>query len=69
MQLTPENKAAIDSKTYQELLGHWRFAPAGDPRFEGETGEYWGKRMNELRDRPEGQDEHVRSSKTLGWNR
>lgn len=66
MKLTPEHKAEIDAKTYQQLLGHWRFAPAGDPWFEGETGKYWGERMKELRSQPGGQDEHVRSSKTLG---
>jgi hypothetical protein len=28
---------------------------------------YWGKRMSELRSRPGGQEEHVRSSKAIGW--
>jgi hypothetical protein len=67
MDLTPENKEAIDSKSYEQLLSHWRFAPTGDHWFQGETGKYWGERMAELRQCNGGQDEHVRSSKSLGW--
>jgi hypothetical protein len=51
MDLTPESKKHIDSLSYYGLLSHWRFAPAGDPWFLGETGIYWGKRMSELRNR------------------
>lgn len=69
MKLTPERKAEIDAKSLESLLSRWRFAPAGDPWFEGETGDYWGARMNELRARPGGQEEHVRASKRLGWSR
>jgi len=64
MDLTPENKKHIDSLTYEALLGHWRFAAVGDPWFRGETGQYWSKRMKELRD---GGAKHVEASKTLGW--
>ena len=64
MQLTPENKEHIDSLYYEDLLKHWRFAPVGDPWFQGETGEYWGKRMAELR--TQGAD-HVGASKRIGW--
>ena len=49
MKLTPD-KAYIDSLSYEQLLSKWRFAPIGDPWFQGETGDYWGKRMKELRD-------------------
>lgn len=66
MNLTPENKAHIDSYSYYGLLSHWRFAPAGDPWFQGETGDYWSKRMKELRDK--GAD-HVDASKALGWEK
>ncbi len=69
MNLTEENKKYIDSLSYQELLGHWRFALAGDPWFRGETGDYWRKRMSELRSRPGGHSEHVRASKAIGWER
>ena len=47
MKLTPENKAHIDSLSYTQLLGHWRFAPVSDAWFQGETGKYWGERMHE----------------------
>lgn len=65
MDLTPQNKARIDGMSYEQLLGHWRFAPVGDPWFQGETGDYWKERMKELRARPE--TDHVGSSKSLGW--
>ena len=47
MDLTPENKKHIDSMDYEGLLRKWRFAPCGDPWFQGETGDYWGQRMAE----------------------
>ena len=31
MNLTPDNKAFIDSLSYQGLLRRWRVAPIGDP--------------------------------------
>ena len=49
MDLTEENKAIIDGKSYRDLLAGWRYGKAGDPWFQGETGDYWGKRMKELR--------------------
>lgn len=51
---------------YAALLHHWRHAPAGDPWFQGETGEYWEGRMRQLRS--EGAD-HVGASKAIGWDR
>ena len=66
MELTPKNKEYIDGLIYEQLLSHWRFAPAGDQWFQGETGDYWAKRMKELRD--SGAD-HVRTSKKIGWDR
>jgi hypothetical protein len=65
MNLTPDNKRTIDNLSYRDLLAHWRFAPVGDPWFQGETGQYWGKRMRELRD--SGLVDHVATSKELGW--
>lgn len=64
MELTPENKRHIDSLDYEGLLRHWRFAPVGDPWFCGETGEYWAKRMKELREQDA---DHVGASKKIGW--
>jgi hypothetical protein len=67
MDLTPKNKTYIDSLPYNALLSRWRFAPVGDSMFQGETGDYWGKRLAELRDKdPDG---HVRASKNIGWSR
>ncbi len=65
MKLTPEKKEHIDNMSYEQLLNCWRFAPAGDPWFSGETGEYWKGRMNELRKQDE--EEHVKASKKIGW--
>lgn len=67
MNLTEEAKAEIDGKRYEELLRRLRFAPPGDPWFQGETGDYWFDRMKELRSRPGGEGEHVSASKTIGW--
>jgi len=64
MDLTKENKEYIDSLDYEELLRKWRFAPVGTPMFQGETGDYWAKRMQELR---EGGADHVGASKRIGW--
>ncbi len=66
MILTDKNKAYIDSLSYEQLLHKWRFAPSGDPWFQDETGDYWAKRMSELRDA--GAD-HVGASKSIGWER
>ena len=49
MDLTPELKAEIDAKSHYELLSRWRFAPAEDTIFQGESGKYWGERMAEKR--------------------
>jgi len=62
VNLTPENKEHIDSLSYYVLLSRWRFSPSGDLWFQGETGDYWGKRMNEIK--PEN---HVQISKDIGW--
>jgi hypothetical protein len=64
MELTDKIKEAINQLSYEDLLRSYRFAPAGDTRFQGESGEYWIKRMNELRDA--GAD-HAAASKAVGW--
>ena len=66
MNLTPENKATIDATSYYSLLEHWRFARVGDPWFQGETGQYWDKRMAELRGQPGGEERHTAASKQMG---
>lgn len=62
-----EMKNWIDTASYISLLEKWRFAPAGDPFFKGEIGEYYAKVMSERRDK--NPDEHVSASKTIGWGR
>ena len=66
MELTPELKAEIDAKSHYELLDGWRFSPVGDKMFQGESGEYWGKRMAELRDKDPAQA--VANSKALSFH-
>lgn len=39
--MKPEDKEWIDNATLDELIRKWRFSPAGDPMFEGETGDYF----------------------------
>lgn len=67
MDLTPERKKQIDAMSHYQLLETWRFSPTGNPWMQGETGEYWGKRMAELRDADP--SAAVRNSKDIGWDR
>lgn len=67
MTLTPELKATIDGKSIYALLHGVRFSPAGSEMFQGESGDYWIKRLNELRDLDN--DAFVRASKDMGWER
>ena len=69
MDLNESRKVYIDSLSYEALLSHCRFAPVGDPWFQGETGKYWMNRMSELRNIPGGNDVHVSASKGIGWTR
>ena len=45
--MTAEEKAWIDEACYEDLLRKWRFAPAGSPWFQGDTGQYYAKVMDE----------------------
>ena len=66
MDLTENNKNHIDSLSYEQLLLHWRFAPSGDPWFQGETGEYWGVVMQKKKEELNGY-QAVAISKSIGW--
>jgi len=66
--MTKEQKDWIDSASYKQLLYRWRFAPVGDPMFQGDTGDYYSKIMGEKREEV-GNAEHVRASKTIGWEK
>lgn len=61
-----EMKKQIDERSYEELLGKWRFAPAGSPWFQGEVGKYYSKVMAEKR-KAVGNAAHVAASKSIGW--
>ena len=65
MILTPELKAEIDSHDVYTLLYRVRFAPMGAEIFQGESGEYWMKRLAEVR----AQDPaaYTAASKRMGW--
>lgn len=43
--MTDEQKKWIDKADYEELLQRWRFAPVGNPLFQGDTGGYYRKVM------------------------
>lgn len=66
MKLTDELKSQIDAMPYQQMLHRWRHAPVGDQMFQGESGDYFSKRMAEKRSEA-GDAEHVRASKEIGW--
>ena len=58
-------KEWIDSASIEDLLNKWRFAPAGDPWFQGEIGAHFAKVIAARRDADP--DAWVRASKSLGW--
>ena len=45
--MTNDQKKWIDNASYTALLYKWRFAPSGDPMFQGDTGDYYAKVMAE----------------------
>ena len=67
--MTEEQKTWIDNASYEELLRKWRFGPAGDPIFEGDTGKHYGeiiaKRKNEI---GEGVHTIIKFSNLIGFN-
>ena len=67
MDLTTENKQHIDNLSYEELLRENRYAPIGDPWFQGDTGEYWLERM-EKEKMLCGGGAAVAASKRIGWD-
>jgi len=56
----------IDNATYEELLRRWRSAPAGDPFFQGDAGDYYSAVMKRKRDEV-GPAAHTAASKRIGW--
>mgnify|MGYP001416544966 CR=1 FL=1 len=45
--MTEEQKKIIDNMTQKELCAKWRFARIGDPLFQGDTEEYFSKKLKE----------------------
>ena len=66
MTLTEERKKYIDSLGHGALLSRWRFAPVGDPWFQGETGDYWVERLSKSVNENPGR--HTSESKSIGWS-
>ena len=61
-----EMKAWIDAASYEALLNKWRFAPVGEAMFQGATGDYYRKVLEQKKAAlPPG--EAVRASKSIGW--
>lgn len=63
--MTEQEKQAIDSMEMEELLRKNRFAPIGDPFWQGEHGDYAYARLIELRHQHP--KEFVKASKEMGW--
>ena len=63
--MMPEQKEWIDSASYEILLRQWRFAPAGNPAFQGDDGKYYMKVMFAKRDADFAGA--VQASKKIGW--
>ena len=63
MKLTQELKDQISAMSYTEMLSLWRFASIG----EGESGEYFGKRLFSARDADP--NAAVAASKYIGWEK
>lgn len=61
------DKEYIDSASYEELLRRWRFSDFSDPIFQGEAGEYYSKRMKELR--AQDPSAAVSISMKIGWGK
>ncbi len=47
-ELGKELKARIDALTQEEMARKWRYAPVGDPMFQGTAGRYFERRFKEL---------------------
>lgn len=65
-ELCESSKKWIDDAPYEQLLQKWRFAPCGDPMFQGEIGKYYSDVMFRKRDELPHEDQ-VAASKTVGW--
>ena len=62
-----DEKRKIDEMDYESMLSLWRNAPVGHPYFQGDIGLYYKEAMAKKRSNV-GNAEHVRASKSIGWN-
>lgn len=62
-----KHKAWIDTRSYEQLLHHWRTAPLGSPLFQGKIGDYYTEVMRQKRSEV-GDAAHVTASKSIGWD-
>ncbi len=46
--MNEEMKARIDRMSQEQMAAKWRFAPIGDPMFQGEVGDYFTERFKSL---------------------
>ncbi len=56
----------IDNASMEDLLRKQRYAPLGDPLFQGEIGQYYAQKMGEKR-KEVGPEEYTAASKRIGW--
>lgn len=63
MKLTDKLKNQIDAMSYESMLRQWRFAPIGDLMFQGESGDYFSKVMQEKKKNVDS----TKISKSIGW--
>ncbi len=47
-KVTEKLKTRIDALTQEEMARKWRYAPIGDPMFQGEAGQYFERRFKKL---------------------
>ena len=64
--MTPEEtREWAEAQTYETLLRRWRFAPAGDPIFQGDAGEVYSDIM--FRKKAADPAGGLAASKRVGW--
>ena len=66
--VSQEKKDQINNMNYESMLRMWRFAPVGNPIFQGDTGKYYAHVMAEKK-KEVGDAAHVAASKSIGWEK
>lgn len=64
--VSEQTKKEIDAMNYEQMLSNWRFCPAGSHLFQGDTGQYFSKVMQDKKSKlAAGQAAQI--SKDVGW--